>query len=204
MRGKVIPVVRFGRVAGGATLPLTSHLKLLYLSHLSKPASDRLVYQLIRRQRIRKILELGVGTGRRALKMIEVARLCAPKSEVHYTGVDLFEARTGGAGSGLTVKSAHRLLKPTGARVRLLPGDPLSALSRAANTLGGTELILISVGNSLASLAPAWFYVPRMLAPSCRVLIEERSGPEGELQFRRMGRDEIERLAAAATVRRAA
>jgi hypothetical protein len=179
-------------------------LRFLYLSYLSKPATDRAVYRVIRKQRFRKIVELGIRTGQRAARMIEVARLQFPPNQIHYTGIDLFEARGSSDGPVTTLKGAYRRLARTGARVQLLPGDPFVALARAANTLGGSQLVLISAGHEPDSLARAWFYVPRMLSKDAYVLIEGASGPEGELAIRRVAREQIDRLADAASVRRAA
>jgi len=136
--------------------------------------------------------------------MIEVARLQFPPNQVGYTGIDLFEARTPSDGPGMALKKAHRLLAGTGARVQLLPGDPSTVLARAANTLDGSELVIISAGHDPDSLARAWFYVPRMLSQDAHVLIEERSGADGELALRRMAPEEISRLADGAALRRAA
>ena len=165
-------------------------LRFLYLSHFSKPASDRAVYRAIRNGPIQRIVELGIGTGQRASRMIELAALQSSPGQVRYTGIDLFEARTPSDGRGLTLKAAHR--------------DPFSALARAANNLGGSQLVIISAGHDPDSLARAWFYVPRMLSEGSHVLIEEPSGPEGEVSLRRLTPDEIDRLADAATLRRAA
>ncbi|MFH1268185.1 MAG: hypothetical protein ABIK89_20900 [Planctomycetota bacterium] len=185
-------------------MPVTSHLKVLYLSHLSNPATDRPIYRVIRRRRIQRIVELGVGDGRRAVRMIEVAGLSGPIGQVRYTGVDLFEARTERDRPGMTLKTAHRLLSATGAHVQLVPGDPFTALSRAANGLIGTELVMISAGHDPDSLARAWFYLPRMLASRALVLMERPCGESEELTIRLVLRDEIDRLAAVATPRRAA
>lgn len=183
-------------------MSLTSHARFLYLSHFSKPITDRPIYRAIRRRRIQKIVEIGIGSGQRALRMIEVAK--RNRGQVDYTGVDLFEARPRVDGRNLTLRAAHRLLKPSGARVRLVPGDPFAALSRVANTLTGTELILISAGHDPGSLARAWFYVPRMLARQSLVLIERAAESEGELLLSSIAREKIEQLAERATLRRAA
>jgi hypothetical protein len=185
-------------------LSLTSRIRFLYLFYISKPISDRSIYRAIWRRRIQRIVEIGVGTGQRAARMIEVATLNAAVGDVCYTGVDLFEARPEAAGPNLTLRAAYRLLRPTGARLRLVPGDPFAALSRAANTLTGTELVVISAGHDPDALARAWFYLPRMLGRHCLVLIEKPGEPEGELALRSIARDEIERLARNATLRRAA
>lgn len=185
-------------------MPGKRTLRFLYLSHFSKPASDRAVYRVIRNESVQRIVELGIGTGQRAVRMIELAALQSSPGQIRYTGIDRFEARAPSDGPGLSVKTAHRLLSRTGARVQLLPGDPFSALARAANNLAGSELVIISAGHDPRSLARAWFYVPRMLATGSCVLIEEPSEPAGEVSLRRVTPDEIDRLAHAATVRRAA
>jgi hypothetical protein len=136
--------------------------------------------------------------------MIKLAALQSSPGQIRYTGIDRFEARTPSDGPGLSVKAAHRMLSGTGARVQLLPGDPFSALARAANNLAGSELVVISAGHDPRSLARAWFYLPRMLAAGSCVMIEKRSGPEGEVSLRRMSAEHINRLADAATLRRAA
>jgi hypothetical protein len=170
-----------------------SLLKYVYLASFSQPKAERLLYRAIRRQKIRKVVELGVGSCSRAIRLIQVAQRYAGTEQVHYTGIDLFEAR--GDGPALLLKSAFQLLKPTGARVQLIPGDPKSALSRAANSLVGTELIIISQDQNRESLARAWFYVPRMLAAGALVYREEVVA-DGVIVLRPTSRADIERLAA--------
>jgi hypothetical protein len=84
----------------------------------------------------------------------------------------LFEAREA-RHPGLTLKEAYTQLRPLGAKVQLVPGDPFSALARVANSSVGTQLLIISADQDAASLARAWFYVPRMLAEQSQVFVEE-------------------------------
>jgi predicted O-methyltransferase YrrM len=157
----------------GVTVPAAGRLKYLFLAWLSKPKGDRRLYRLIRRRRPKRIVELGIADGRRALRMISVATRDAVAGEVSYAGIDLFEARATDKSTTLTLKEAYRRLKATGARIRLAPGDPLNALTRVANELTGTDLLLISAGQDKESLAQAWFYVPRMLHAGSLVMVEE-------------------------------
>ena len=184
-------------------MPGTGHLRLLYFCYLSKPAGDRLIYREIRRHRVRRILELGIGSGQRAARMIEIAGQFSPLREIRFTGVDLFEARSAVDGPGVTLKMAHRLLRATGARVQLIPGDPSTALARAANNLGQLDLVVISPRLDPRRLAHAWFYVPRLLHERSQVFLE-RILPGGGTSLRLLARSEIETLAAAAVSRRAA
>jgi hypothetical protein len=186
-------------------LSINNGLRFAYLSYFSQPPSDRLIYRAIRRHRVRRIVEFGIGLGQRAVRMIETAGLFTPKQEVFYTGADLFEARSSYEGPGLTLKMAHRRLKATGARIQLLPGDPFSVLSRSANGLSGIDLIIISDRQDKDSLARGWFFLPRMLHEGSNVFIEEPSGQAGKHVLRRLPLREIEeRAAAAAGSRRAA
>ncbi|MHC4401170.1 MAG: hypothetical protein ACYTG0_15965 [Planctomycetota bacterium] len=136
--------------------------------------------------------------------MIETASLRSPVGQIQYAGVDLFEARSSRDGPGMMLKTAHRLLTRTGARIQLVPGDPFSALSRAANRLAGTELVVISARQDIHSLARAWFFLPRMLAPGAEVWAEKMSRPEGRLVLRQLAAEEIAELSAAAAMARAA
>ncbi|HEX3870487.1 MAG TPA: hypothetical protein VHV77_08630, partial [Pirellulales bacterium] len=80
---------------------LHARLRSLYLAWFSKPAEWRLLFQHIRRHRPCRLLEIGIGTGQRACRLIEVASAASPESPVQYAGVDLFEMRAGDDGPGL-------------------------------------------------------------------------------------------------------
>lgn len=184
-------------------LSSTSRLRIAYLSYFSKPARDRLIYRTIRGQKVRKILELGIGIGQRAVRMIQVAGHSQPLREMEFIGMDRFEDRSSADGPGVTLKLAHRLLHATGARVRLVPGDPFSGLSQVANEIGQVDLIVISRRLDPQHLARAWFYVPRLLHEHSHVFLEGLL-PGGRTSLRSVDRSEIEALAAAVSRRRAA
>jgi hypothetical protein len=177
-------------------------LRTLYLSYLAKPASNRPIYRAIRRHKPRKILELGIGFGERAVRMIEAAGRFHPLGEIQFTGVDLFEARSSVDGSGITLKMAHRLLRSTGAAIQLVPGELASGLARVANSLGQVDLIVVSPRLDPNGLARAWFYFPRLMHQQTQVFLEELL-PGGRTAVRPLGRNEIDTLAAV-TTRRAA
>jgi hypothetical protein len=136
---------------------------------------------------------------------LEVAawrRDCLP---LKYTAIDLFESRPAHQ-PRLTLKQAFHDLRPTGANIRLVPGDPYAALVRTANALTGTDLLIIAADQDRDSLAQAWRFVPRMIHP--RTLIFQQavgSGP-GKETWRQLKHDDVLKLAADANraVRRAA
>jgi hypothetical protein len=167
-----------------------SLFKFAQLTLLSRPAKNRLVYRTMIRQRSRSIVEIGVGDGQRAQRMLELARTMHDQQAVRYAGIDLFEASPS---ASLQLKHAYQRLVATGASVTLAPGDPYPALSRVANTLGNTDLVVVSFPADDPLLADAWFYVPRMLHPQSVVLVDESMN--NRAAFRHMPREELIRLA---------
>ena len=152
---------------------------------------------------VRRILEVGIGVGQRASRMIEMAGRFHSSPDIRYVGIDPFEARSAMDGPGVTLKMAHRLLHATGAQVQLIPGDPFAALSRTANSLGRIDLMVVSGRLDPRQLARAWFYVPRLLDEQSAVLLEKLL-PGGQTSVRLATADEIQTLSTAAAGRRAA
>ena len=77
----------------------------------------------------------------------------------------------------------------------LVHADPLAALMRVANSLTGTDLLVVSAEVDAASLQRAWMYVPRMLHRSSLVYLEEASDDGDGRRFVRLSLGEVNRLA---------
>lgn len=150
-----------------------SRLQYLYLAYLSKPKAERKLYREIRTRQPLRIVELGMGTIERTLRMIGVAQRFAGEQRIEYTGFDLFDARSETAAS-LPLIVAHRQLKTTGARVKLVPGEVGPGLRGAANGLPRIDLLLVA-----SDLGDAWSHVPRMLHDKTLVL-ERRDESESD------------------------
>jgi hypothetical protein len=170
-----------------------------YWAALSKPAPWRTLIRLVWRQRITRIVELGVGTGDRAERLIRVAQWRNPGVAISYAGIDLFELRQSADGPGMSLKLAHKRLTATGGKIRLIPGDPFTALARSANSLTGHELLLIAADQRGAALDKSWFYFPRLITPQGLVLVEQ---PDSDWQL--MLAAELQQRAAQNSGRRAA
>jgi hypothetical protein len=175
-------------------LAILRQLKCFFITHFSRPASQRCLYRAIRRHRVSSIVEIGIGRGERALRLVEVAGSATAK-QVRYTGIDEFESRSGESAAGLTLKHAYQRLRTTEAAIQLVPGDPLAALMRVANSLTGTDLLVVSAEVDAASLQRAWMYVPRMLHRSSLVYLEEASDDGDGRRFVRLSLGEVNRLA---------
>ena len=174
-------------------MSVAERVRLAYWTHFSKPSQHRPIYREISAHRILRILEIGLGTGERARRMIEVARLASPGEEVSYVGIDLFEDRTAAAGPGHSLKAAYRLFRGSGTRVQLIPGDPFAALARTANALGHFDLILASRWPTRDTMSAAWYYIPRLLHAGTSVFLEQADATVARL--RRLTTLEINRLA---------
>lgn len=149
-------------------------------------------------------MELAVGDGQRARRMIDVAQWgVSTPSDVHYVGLDLFEARPGPILPGGSLKEVHQLLRGTGARVQLVPGNPPDALMRLANSLGKVDVLIVPSELDCPSFARLWFFVPRMLHTHSQVFVQRISNQAGTLLAIKP-REEIDRLAVAGAGRRAA
>ena len=177
-----------------ATLSALALLKHWYFAYFSKPAEERVLYRTLRRQRIESIVEIGIGDGRRAERLLRAAAANHPGGSLRYAAIDLFEARPPGQ-PRMTLKAAHQRLAPLASKLRLIPGDPYSALARMANSLTNTDLLIIAADQDAESLARAWFYVPRMLHPETRVMLQTPSGGSEAVRYRCLSHDEVQRLA---------
>lgn len=184
-------------------MSVLSRIRLFCSCHFSKPQSERPVYQEIRRCRVRKIVQLGVGTGQLALGMLDVAKLVSPDEEIHYVGLDPFEGRSESDGPGLTLKDAHQLLRRNGVRVQLVPGSLADSLMRVANSLGKVDLLIVPAALETSSCAKMWFYVLRMLHDET-LLFVERTAENGETSLESKPRSEINALASMGIRRQAA
>jgi hypothetical protein len=199
------PIRRTNSRQGGWDVSILSRLRSLYFHHISTPAPDRPVCQAIQVSKARKIVELGVGDGQRALRMIEAARLASPNQEICYIGMDLFEGRSESDGPGLTLKEAHRLLRGDRLRVQLVPGCPADSLMRTANSLGKVDLLILPSEMESSAQTRAWYFIPRMLHEGSVVFVEPDASVDSQkASWIPKTRDEIDSLAAAGAKRRAA
>jgi hypothetical protein len=159
------------------------------LAHFSRPKGNRELYRLVKRERVCRVMEIGLSDLSRAVALIEIAQRFADNKTVWYTGVDWFEARQPDL-PPLSLKETYRALRATDANVRLVPGAPASSLAAAANAHQNTDLILLGPDVGEDDLQGAWFYVPRMLNEASVVLSEHHTS-DGQPAFTPITRSQI-------------
>lgn len=151
-------------------------LKSFHLRYFSHPKHERGLYRHVHKTCPSKIVEIGMGDGARAERLIRYACERSDGDEIRYTGIDWFEAKE--VSTGWSLKSAHQQLKAAGGKVRLFPGDPFSVLSKQANGLAKTDLIIIDAEVDDDTMNRAWFYLPRMLHDETAVFVVEQEHQE--------------------------
>jgi hypothetical protein len=93
---------------GGAMGRDVGFFKRIWLTRFSKPVGERTILQAVGAVPVRadgtlRILELGLGTLRRADRLLRLAGARRPKPAVHYVGLDRFEARLPADPPGVTL-----------------------------------------------------------------------------------------------------
>jgi len=171
------------------TVDVANWARYFYLAYLSQPGSCRPVYRLAKSRGVRRIVEIGVSDVDRTSALIRISQWCAANESVFYTAVDWFDARREGL-SPLSLKHAYRVLRGTGAKVRLVPGAPGAGVATAANAHPNIDLLLIGADIEDSELECAWFYVPRMLHKNSIILRECRDSL-GRLRLVSMTPDQV-------------
>lgn len=174
----------------------------LWLLHFARPASDRLLWRALHARPIRSVVEIGIENIPRTRRLWDVLAWRDENLPLHYTAMDAFESRPAGQ-PPLTLKEAHSALRREGVQVKLIPGDVPSALARSANSLTGTDLLLISAGLDADELSKAWPWMPRMLHAGT-IIFQEETDAAHKRSWRRLSIVEIQQRAAAAKGKRKA
>ena len=167
-----------------------SFFRTIFLNHFVKPACERQVFRSLSTLKPQRIVEVGMDSGDRAVDLIELAQRHRPTVEIQYTGLDLFDARSDE--DSLKLKDTLQFLRSTGAKVRLIPGPPLNSLSRVANELQSTDLLVLSFSAVDADQLD-WYYIPRMLHEHSMVFWQDQS----EQSFRKLRLADVAALAQA-------
>ena len=181
-------------------------LQRLWFQYFSTTAADRPLLSAIANKAIRSVVEIGIPDPSRTRKVWEALAFRRENLPLRYTGIDLFESRPK-AHPAWPLKQAYSELRRDNVQVKLVPGDAASALHRTANSLTGTDLLIISATIDAATLARAWTWMPRMLHAGTIVFQEVRDASGGttwqrlsivEIQQRAKGAKGAEKRKAAA------
>lgn len=170
----------------------------------SKPTPERQLVRLVKKESIRRIVEVGVDSLDDTLGVLQACVKQARGDTVSYTALDLFDERPQSAGP-LPLVSGYRQLVATGTKVRLVPGVPIGSLIREANSLADTDLLLLSQAIDDNALSSAWFYLPRMCHPGTHVFrLTQGESSDSPAEWRPISLEEIAQRAGGTPARMAA
>lgn len=141
----------------------------------------RPLFNTLKEQPCRNIMEVGVSDGRNAVAMIKAAALKVPEEEIHYYGFDLFEdenpihARQEYSPIPTQKPTERDLMsrhldtvssmigKYTTAKVSLFKGNTRKTLPSIVSSLPKMDLIYIDGGHSIETTRSDWKYSQRLM-----------------------------------------
>lgn len=133
---------------------------------------------LVKQNKCKKLMEIGVFRGDGALRMISAALENARPEEIEYHGFDVFgrpPARDKIRGD--PIKSVRSKLEQTGARINLYEGDTLKTLPLAVGELPPMDLICIDGGHSFETVDNDWKYSQKLMNDSTLVVFDDYDVP---------------------------
>jgi len=175
----------------------------LWLTRLSRPAGERVIYRHVLRTGPQRIVELGLGTLGRTERLLGLAASRRADGQLQYVGLDRFEGRLPTDPPGVSLKLAHQRLHSL-ARVQLVPGNIDASLSRLCNHLGAFDLVLISAENDRRQLERSWFFIQRIITPRSTILVESHAAGGRGTVWQPFAKSQIDELASKTLLRRAA
>lgn len=148
-------------------------------SRLRRPWRYWQIYWLIIKLKPRKIMEIGVWTGDRALTMINLAKRYSEAQSIEFYGFDLFGQMTPERFSEekskwpSTQKVAYEKLQATGVKIHLFQGDTTVVLPEHIERLPKMDLIFIDGGHSLETIASDWRWSSLLMHDTTVVVFDD-------------------------------
>lgn len=134
--------------------------------------------KIIREQKSKRIMEIGLWDGEHALKMIKEAKRIHGQ-DVEYYGFDLFEEMNDNvcknevAKHPLSLSNIKVKLEATGCKVYLFKGFTNKTLPENVNQLPKMDFIFIDGGHSLETIENDWKYSQQLMSNNTIVVFDD-------------------------------
>lgn len=157
--------------------PIYVPLASWYYETFKAPRRYHHLFDTIREIKAKHILEIGVWNGKRAVRMIQEARLAS--SQIKYFGFDLFEdlgvQRYQSELSKMppTEAQVRSLLVDTKAEIFLYKGNTLETLPKVVGSLPKMDFIFIDGGHSIETIANDWKYLQSCIDERTVVIFDD-------------------------------
>lgn len=162
--------------------PPVKALKALYCKILvSEPRRYKYLFEIIRKNKPRKIMEIGTWNGEHALRMIEETKKNLPLEKIEYYGFDLFELLDSETASKEFSKSkmppaleiVREKLAKTNAAIHLYKGDTRDTLPKVVRELPKMDFVFIDGGHSIETIQNDWKYVQKIMDKKTIVIFDD-------------------------------
>lgn len=164
-------------------IPGIGILKKIYLKFFGPKRYNQL-FDIIKKEKPKRIMEIGVWDGEHALQMITLAKEFSNK--VEYFGFDLFEDLDKETFSKEIAKQPPEMdvvkkkLEKTGCKIYLYKGNTKKTLPDAAKRLSPMDLIIIDGGHSIETIENDWRYSEKLMAGNTSVVFDDYWNRENE------------------------
>ena len=153
----------------------------LKVKYARRPRRYAHLLEAIRRRRPRRILEIGVYDGIRAVEMIEAACISRPASEVEYFGFDLFDMLSDEllqaelSKKPLPMEVVQKRIEETGAHVTLYRGFSQDTLPQYLEEHRGEQVdfVFIDGGHAVETITSDWRHVETAMDAGTVVLFDD-------------------------------
>ena len=144
-----------------------------------RPLRYKCLFETIKKNKCKRIMEIGTWNGEHALQMIEEAKKNSPAGKVEYYGFDLFEMLDNGtaleeyAKIPPTLEEVREKLAKTDAKISLYKGYTKETLPDVINDLPKMDLVFIDGGHSIETIENDWRYTQQVMDDHTIVIFDD-------------------------------
>lgn len=137
------------------------------------------LFEIIRAEQCRRIMEVGTWNGERALQMIQTAQKLHRQREVEYYGFDIFELMNDEIYAKEVSKRPPAMeeikskLEKTGAKISLFKGFTEEVMPKVMHTLPKMDFVFIDGGHSIETITNDWRWTQEVMDQNTVVIFDD-------------------------------
>lgn len=159
--------------------PFINILRILYLklTH-KKPKRYDYLFEIIKQNKCKEIMEIGIWNGFHALQMIKAAQESSPYTRITYFGFDLFEdfniVKLNGNKIPSSLAVIRNKLEKTGAEICLVKGYTQDTLPNfCQHYRSQMDFIFIDGGHSRKTIMSDWLNIQKIMDDKTIVIFDD-------------------------------
>ncbi len=137
------------------------------------------LFEIIKKNRCKRIMEIGTWNGGRSREMIEAAQEFNGPDEVEYYGFDIFEIMNEEVFTKEvskrppTMEQVRARLEASGAKIQLFKGFTEETLPKVVPSLPKMDLVFIDGGHSIETITNDWYYSQKVMDNNTVVIFDD-------------------------------